>query len=133
MSDPQPPPLPTRPASTPEAYSPPQPPPPLPSRVLDYGSPTTGDPASPYQTVADTVGFVPSLRWRDNLYQGAAGVAGAVVGMVVFPILLRRTPATMQAALFLGGILGFIVGVVVFGVALGVLRLIGALRHRRRG
>lgn len=133
MSDPQPAPLPARPAAAPAADPPPPSPPPLPSRVLDYGTPTFSDAVSPYQAVADTVGFVPSLRWRDNLYQVAAGFGGAIVGMVVFPILLRGTPATLQAALILVGILGFIAGVVVFGVVLGVLRLIGALRHRRRG
>ena len=40
-----------------------------------------------YQTVAETVGMLPSLRWKDNLIQaiavaGFAGI-GAIVGIVV--------------------------------------------------
>jgi hypothetical protein len=40
-----------------------------------------------YETVADVVGGVPSLRWKDNLIQGlcilAAVVVGAATGLVI--------------------------------------------------
>lgn len=107
------------------SYGGPQPPP-LPPRAIDYATPETADPVTPYQHLADTVGFVPSLRWRDNLYQLAAGAAGAAVGFLFMPFLLPRVfPATVCA------ILGCIGGIVIFGIALGIVRYVGAVRRRR--
>lgn len=101
-------------------------PPPLPPKAIEYATPDTVDPVTPYQHLADTVGFVPTLRWRDNLYQLAAGAAGAAVGFLFMPFLMPRAfPPTVCA------ILGCIGGIVIFGIALGIVRYVGAVRRRR--
>lgn len=113
--------------TVPEA-SPPPLPPPLPPHVLAYRQPDTTDPVTHYQKVADTVGFVPSLRWKDNLYQLVWGAIGAVAGFVALPLLFPQAPGARRLAIT-GAVLGLIAGIVLYGIVLGIVRLIGAIRR----
>ena len=80
-----------------------------------------------YQTVADIAGGVPSLRWRDNLYQAAVIAAFLLVGAIMGGILVflradgkhRMIESLMGAAA--GGFVGMIVGVLLSGFVLGIL------------
>lgn len=79
-----------------------------------------------YQTVAETVGLIPSVRWKDNLYQGIAvgvtGLVGVIVGWLA--------SGTREAVL--GGLAaGLFVGFVVSGLVLLVVGLVRASRIRR--
>ena len=79
-----------------------------------------------YQTVADVAGGVPSLRWKDNLYQAAAIAAFVLVGAVIGGAMVffqstghRMLEPWMGAAA--GGCVGLIAGVLVSGFVLAVL------------
>lgn len=75
------------------------------------------DPLKPVHDVADTVGFAPNLRPKDNLIQ-LASVLGSVVlaGGVGF---LRKG----AVGGILGAIAGMIGGLLVSGLILGIVRL----------
>lgn len=82
--------------------------------------------AETYQKVAETVGLVPSLRWKDNLYQGIAiavtGLLGAAVGLA----------AGHSREALLGGLaIGLFVGFVISGLVLMVLGWVRVARGRR--
>lgn len=68
-----------------------------------------------YHKVADTVGMVPSLRWKDNLLQAVfvvvSGAIGAIVGMVIW-----GAPGALGM-----GIGGVITGTLISGIFLMVL------------
>ena len=101
----------------------PERPPPLPPQALNYqapGMPNRPAPASGtenYQKIADTVGMVPSLRWKDNLIQAVAILIGAMVGAaagwllggeVVFAVV--GAIGGLVAALFVSGIVLMFLG-----------------------
>lgn len=91
-------------------------------------SPPAGEPPQPsdaletYQTVAETVGGVPSLRLRDNLIQGIVVLIGTVAGAIVGYALLAggETMGGMEAAL-LGAGAGLIASALLSGVVLMIL------------
>jgi hypothetical protein len=86
-----------------------------------------GDPLDGYHAVADTVGFVPSLRWKDNLVQFAAAGAGfglgAIAGLITHLIKKPSMPMwVLPAAMGVGGAIAatFISGFVI--MILGFVR-----------
>ena len=85
--------------------------------MIPYATPAP-PPVQPQNTLADTVGFVPNLRLKDNLLQLAAGVFGSVVG-VAAGIGWPSDGGVLIAC----GIAGFLVGVVLWGFGMGVLGL----------
>lgn len=99
-------------------------PPPIP-----YATPQTqksNDSYTPYDRVADTVGMVPNVRWKDNVYQLLAGGLGAGAGVIV-GVIFDVDPVFLIAC----GIGGFIVGVVLYGIYLGIVGMVRAARGRR--
>ena len=123
MSEPPPPP--------PSPQTPPRPqrPPPIPPQAIQYQTP--GIPPRPneglenYQRVADTVGMVPSLRWKDNVIQLVCVIAGAIMGAGAGYLIAGREP--FGAAI--GGILGLVAALFISGI---VLMILGFMRARRR-
>lgn len=114
----QPPPLPpTQPSSIPYA-APGAPPPQAPNAKSDY------------QTVADTVGFVPSMRKGESKLQGLIFLAALVVGfLVATPVIHFDARAAWGQAAIGGGVAGFVlgfVGVVASGAVLAVVNLFRA-------
>ncbi len=88
-------------------------PPPLPNQELDN-----------YQKIADKVGFVPSLRVKDNVIQGIIGVVGAGVGVLIGYLIASRAPTPSgdtSLGMLLGGVLGLIVSVILSGFVLMIL------------
>jgi hypothetical protein len=93
--------------------------------TLGYASTNTDvdRPDPPMQRFADKVGFVPSLRGRDNAVSAIGGAVGA--GLFIAAGLFLGTPLP---GLIVMGVLGFVLGVFVAGVVLAVLLL---FRSRR--
>jgi hypothetical protein len=110
----------------------PQPaPPPLPPPTVDYRTPglQQPQPSNPglenYQRVADTVGMVPSLRWKDNVIQLIAVIAGTIAGAGIgFVIAGGRTDGAV-----IGAILGLVAALFISGI---VLMILGWMRARKR-
>lgn len=75
-----------------------------------------------YQTIAETVGGIPSIRKKDNLYQGLAILGTTLVGVVIGLF----SDSKHLALPF--GLLGAIVGLLVSGIVLMVLGWIRAAR-----
>jgi hypothetical protein len=114
MSQPPPP----RPAS--------QRPPPIPPQAINYPPPPARNTGrEDYQRVADTVGMVPSLRWKDNLIQGISIVAGVGIGAGTGALIARE--AIVGA--FVGGIIGLVAALFISGI---VLMILGMMRAKRR-
>src|SRR5829696_3004669 len=108
-------------------------PPPLPPQALNYQTP--GQPARPappaagneaYQNVADTVGMVPSLRWKDNLIQAACILLGAVLGAAI-TFFATGNPGFAV----LGGIGGIVAALFISGIVLMFLGWRRAARFKR--
>ena len=123
MSQPPPPP----PPPPPQQRS--QRPPPIPPQAINYAGPPSPSPrssgAEDYQRVADTVGMVPSLRWKDNLIQGACVVVGTAAGAGIGSLMTREP---MFGAV-LGGIIGLVAALFISGI---VLMILGMRRAKRR-
>ncbi|QQS09348.1 MAG: hypothetical protein IPK69_01620 [Phycisphaerales bacterium] len=86
-------------------------PPPLPNQELDN-----------YQKIADKVGFVPSLRVKDNVIQGITAVIGAGIGVLVgYLIAAHIQSGATGIAMMVGGLLGFITGALLVGFVLMIL------------
>lgn len=95
---------------------------------IPYATPESSKNPSSYTTydrVADTVGMVPNVRGKDNLYQLLAGGIGAGVGVITGVIIGVET-----AFLIACGIGGFIVGVVLYGIYLGIVGMVRGARGR---
>ena len=86
---------------------------------LAYSNPAAEPkkPTSGYQTAADKVGFVPSLRLSDNL----ASLAGALLGGVIGGVAGLLAGGTQVAVI--GAIGGLLAGVLLAGVVLAVVNL----------
>jgi hypothetical protein len=105
-------------------------PPPLPTspQIVSYRTPGADEDAfEQYHAIAETVGFMPSIRLRDNIIQGAVVAAGTVIGALVGWI----TGQSILAAAFGGGI-GFALFGILSGVVLMVIGWIRLLKKRRR-
>ena len=118
----------------PSSQSPPprprsQRPPPIPPQAIQYPTPGAssriGSGQEDYQRVADTVGMVPSLRWKDNVIQLICVIAGAAIGAGVGAAVARE--AIVWA--FFGGVLGLVGALFVSGI---VLMILGYRRAKRR-
>ena len=79
-----------------------------------------------YQKVADTVGLVPSVRWKDNLYQGIAVAATSLLG-VIGGAIASPTKESVLAGLLIGLVVGFILS----GLVLMVVGWVRVARGRR--
>lgn len=82
------------------------------------------------QTIAETVGLIPSLRLKDNVVQGIALAAGAVLGGLVGLVLGLRTVAGPAIGAGLETVAGLVVALFVSGLVLGVVGLRRAMRRR---
>lgn len=97
---------------------------PQPYEALPPFAPPSASPPKPgevMQTVADTVGFVPSLRKSDNLFQLAFVLISAAVGVWIGYDRAATNGAILFALLF--AFLGLIVSGALIGVA-GLIRTI---------
>ncbi len=89
-----------------------------------------------YHRVAETVGFVPSLRVKDNLFQMVFVLSGIGVGVLLGWLGARGQSPRLGSgvspaiAMTIGGVLGFIVAGVVSGLILMVVGWVRALRGR---
>lgn len=80
-----------------------------------------GDGVRMYNTIAETVGGVPSLRAKDNLYQGIAILVSLVVGALIG--LIWGVFGAM-----IGAVVGLLVGLFGSGIVLMVLGWVRAAR-----
>jgi hypothetical protein len=99
-------------------------PPPIPYATPDAKGEDT---YTAYDRVADTVGMVPNVRGKDNLYQMLAGAICAGVGVIFAAVV--DAPAMGFVAMGIGG---FVVGVVSFGIYLAIAGLVRASRSGNR-
>ncbi|HOX05998.1 MAG TPA: hypothetical protein PK280_06320 [Planctomycetota bacterium] len=85
--------------------------------------PAKADGLEAYHTVADTVGMVPNVRFRDNLIQGLVIGGGALISTLVGLVLGGWT----------GAAIGLVCGLVLFLLVSGaVLMVIGWVRAARK-
>ena len=131
MSEPPPPNPPMNLPPVPPPDVPPATPPPLPpASTIDYRTPGLQQPQAQnpgldnYQRVADTVGMVPNVRLKDNLYQLIAGAIGGVIGAIIGVALGG------SAGLVIGGLAGFVVVALFWGIGLGIVGAIRGLKKR---
>lgn len=103
---------------------PPDAPPVSPGPVRNARVTKPGDSLETYQTVADTVGMVPSLRVKDNVIQAVVIVACTALGAAIG---LARADALGAAA---GAAVGMIVSALISGMVLMVLGWLRAARRR---
>lgn len=87
----------------------------------EHPDPATGNAMDAYHTVAETVGGVPNLRWKDNLFQIGVSIVFAIVGAIVAKLAYQPALA--------GAVCGFILGVLGSGF---VLMVVGWVRAGRR-
>lgn len=80
------------------------------------GTGTGRDPVEAYQRVAETVGMMPSVRWKDNLVQAAVVLVGIVLGAGIGYAVGRNV-----VGLIAGGVIGMIVSTLLSGFVLMVL------------
>ena len=82
-----------------------------------------------YQTIAETVGGVPSFRLRDNLIQGILVVLGTAAGALLGATQHARLKGVGRVdGLLLGAVVGLIASVVLSGLILMILGWIRAAR-----
>ena len=90
-----------------------------------------GNPLDGYQAVADTVGLVPSLRWKDNLAQfaavGAGFALGAIAGLITHLIKKPNMPMWVLPAAM--GVGGAIVATFISGF---IIMILGFVRQGKR-
>lgn len=91
------------------------------------GPQQTSDAFESYQTVAETVGGVPSLRVLDNVIQGVIVAIGTVVGALVGHTWWGELSG--HQGLLLGAGAGLIVSVLLSGV---VFMVVGWIRAARK-
>ena len=96
-----------------------------------------------YNTVAETVGFIPSLRLKDNVLQGIIVGVGTLLGAGIGFLLARhlggpvlRGIRGLVAAVFLlggtvlGGILGLMASAFLSGLVLMILGFVRAAKKK---
>jgi VIT1/CCC1 family predicted Fe2+/Mn2+ transporter len=77
-----------------------------------------------YEIVADVVGGVPSLRWKDNLIQGLAILGSVILGAIIGLAIVREFWGALTGALA-----GLIAGLILSGM---VLMVLGWVRTARK-
>jgi hypothetical protein len=80
------------------------------------------------QRVFDVVGG-PNLRVKDNLIQLAIIVVGTLLGMGIGAALAWRGGGDVIGGVIIGALAGVIVSLVLSGLALGLLRFLGAFKQ----
>ena len=82
------------------------------------------EPMGEYQRVAETVGMVPSFRWKDNLYQSLVVFVSAGLGALV-GWLVRGDKW--------GAMIGALAGLIIGGLGSGfVLMILGWIRASKK-
>ena len=86
---------------------------------------TTGANAQ-YNRIADTVGLVPNVRKKDNLYQGLCVLAFAVIGMTAGwfwdgAAIRDFVGDGWPIRIFVGALVGLVVGALLSGLVIMVL------------
>lgn len=83
-----------------------------------------------YQTVADTVGMVPSLRIKDNVIQAVVVVVGLLIGVGAGSLLFA--PA-LKLEWWQGAMVGALAGLVISTLLSGgVIMVLGWVRAAKR-
>jgi hypothetical protein len=82
-----------------------------------------------YQTVADTVGFVPSLRVKDNVVQAICVGVGLLAGVGVGVAVAVANGAEWYIGAMLGALGGLILSTLVSG---GVIMVLGWVRAAKK-
>ena len=100
------------------APAPPPPPPPPAPGARDEG-------LEAYHRVADTVGFVPNLRWKDNVIQAVSVAVAAAVGAAIAGLVWRNFLAAAG-----GAIVGAIAATFITGLVLMVLGWVRAAKGK---
>jgi hypothetical protein len=80
-----------------------------------------------YETVADVVGGVPSLRWKDNLVQGLCILAAVAFGALTGLAIVRELWGALA-----GAFAGLVGGLILSGAVLMVLGWVRTARKSRR-
>jgi predicted lipid-binding transport protein (Tim44 family) len=80
-----------------------------------------------YNTLAETVGGVPSLRWRDNLYQGLAILAALLLGTLIGFLIMGELVGAL-----IGAFVGLVAGLLLSGIVLMVVGWVRAARNVQR-
>lgn len=74
-----------------------------------------------YNTIADSVGFVPNLRAKDNIFQLIVVAIFVVLGLIAGLVVSMNSQMELSIALLLGALIGFIIGGVLSGFVLMIL------------
>lgn len=82
-----------------------------------------------YQTVADTVGFVPSLRVKDNVVQAVCVGVGLLAGVGIGAAVAVANGAEWYIGAMLGALGGLILSTLVSG---GVIMVLGWVRAAKK-
>jgi hypothetical protein len=80
-----------------------------------------------YEIVADVVGGVPSLRWKDNLIQGLSILGCVLAGMPIGWLAVGE-----WWGLLVGAFCGLVCGLLVSGIVLMILGWIRTLRKVKK-
>jgi hypothetical protein len=86
----------------------------------------TGGAVETYNTVAETVGLVPSLRWKDNVIQGV--VVLAITGIAAVVGLLTNG----MEGLLVASLVGLLASLLISGAVLMVVGWVRAAKKRRQ-
>jgi hypothetical protein len=82
-----------------------------------------------YQTVADTVGLVPSLRVKDNVIQAIFVAFGLIVGVGIGLAVANANNAEWYIGAMIGALGGLIVSTLLSG---GVIMVLGWIRAAKK-
>lgn len=82
-----------------------------------------------YQTVADAVGFVPSLRVKDNVIQAVCVAVGLAVGVGAGVMIATANKAEWYIGAMLGALGGLVLSTLVSG---GVIMVLGWVRTAKK-
>lgn len=93
--------------------------------------PPQGGVPEDYNTIAETVGLVPSLRKQDNIIQAKAVGAGCLVGAVGGLIVAAATHSSLYIGAMAGLLVGMVAAALISGFVLMILGLARATKRRR--
>lgn len=82
-----------------------------------------------YQTVADTVGMVPSLRVKDNVIQAVIVVVGGFAGAGIGAAYLTPKGETWVIGAMIGALGGLVLSTLISG---GVIMVLGWVRAAKK-